>query len=94
VSKKQRIAELEAELDLLHHTFAHHLAGQKQTIERLKRENESLDIIANRAETALSICAEWVARDSINAVMQVTADAVADLAYKEAVAREEEFADE
>ena len=60
----------------------------------LAKEHESLDIIANRAETALSICAKWVAQDSINAVMQVTADAVADAAYKEAVAREEEFADE
>ena len=60
----------------------------------LAKDYEALDVVASRAETALSICAGWVAQDSINAAMQVTADAVADAAYKEAVAREEEIADE
>lgn len=60
----------------------------------LAKEHEALDVVASRAETALSICAGWVAQDSVNAVMKVTADAVADAAYKEAVAREEDIADE
>lgn len=60
----------------------------------LAKEHEALDVVASRAEAALSICAGWVAQDSINAVMKVTADAVADAAYREAVAREEELADE
>lgn len=54
----------------------------------LARENESLDVLTSRAETALEVCAEWIAEDSKHALMQITADKIADAAYAEAMRRE------